>query len=416
VTLDQLEGVDQMKRMHMTVVVALAAAIVVSAAAMAAGAATKATPKPATGTPFVIGFVNTEGVPGLSFQNLRYGVEAAVKWVNRERGGIGGRPLALKTCILNATAAGSAGCANELAQAKVPLVVNGVDVASAALPILESAKIPYTSVVPVNPPEYTSPVASNFFAGSAGTYPATAYYIATVQKAKRVAIAFQDTPAGNFAADNVAIPALKQFGVTDTPKVGIPSAAADFTGFMAAIAKNDPNAVMVLGSANFCLRLAQARQSLGSKIPMYYSSGCFEEDTLKAGGAAFGGGFFPTSVLPYTDPSIPQVKLYLDKFKKYGEKGASPSGYTEMGFSTIVTLANMLNTMKPAARNAAGIQAKFKSLRNFPVFLAHPATCDGQQVAGRPGICNAWMKMVQIYNGKPVTLLKGKWISPTQIK
>lgn len=401
-----------MKR-RKSVGLALSATIVALVAAVAASAAQA--PKPAKGTPFRIGFMNTEGVPGLSFQNLRYGVEAAIKWVNAERGGIGGRPLSVVSCTLNATSAGSAGCANTLAQAGVPLVLNGVDIASAALPVLESAKIPYTSVVPVNPLEYTSPMAHDFFAGSIGTYPSTAYYIANVLKAKRVAVAFSDTPSGHFAADGISIPTLKKFGVVDAPTIAIPAAAADFTGPMSAIVKDDPNAVMVLGSAQFCLRLAQAHQALGSKIPMFYSSGCFEEDTLNAGGAAFKGGFFPTAVQPYTDATQPEVKTFLEKFKKYGPKGASPSGYTQLGFSVVVTLANMLNTMKASERTAAGIQAKFQTLRNFPVYMAHSATCDGKQIEGSPAICNPYMRMVQFYNSKPVPLLKGKWISPLAI-
>jgi branched-chain amino acid transport system substrate-binding protein len=396
--------------------VAMLATAIAAVAATAAQKPAQAAPKPAKGTPFVIGFTNTEDVPGLSFQNLRYGAEAAVKWVNAERGGIGGRPLQLKECTLNATVAGSAACANTLAQAHVPLVVNGVDVAAGgAVPVYQSAGIPYSSVVPVGPAEYTSPFAHHFFSGSTGTYPALAYYMATILKAKRVALAYTDNAAGASAADLFAVPVLKKFGVTDVVKVPIAAAAADFTAPMSAIGKDDPNGIMVLASAQFCLRSAQARQSLGLKIPMFYSSGCFEQDTLDAGGSAFKGGFFPTSAQPFTDLTNADVTTFRAKLAKYGAQGVSPSGYTQIGFSEIVTIANLLNTLSTSRRTGAGIQARFQSLVNFPVFMAHSATCDGKQIEGFPAICNPYVRMVQLYNGKVVPLLKGKWISGLKI-
>ena len=53
---------------------------------------------PPTGEPMRIGLVNTEGTPGLDFPDLRLIVESGVEYLN-QHGGIGGRPIELRTCV-----------------------------------------------------------------------------------------------------------------------------------------------------------------------------------------------------------------------------------------------------------------------------------------------------------------------------
>ena len=52
----------------------------------------------ATGAPVVVGFVNQENAPAGSFPELRLGAQAALRYVNEELGGAGGRPIQLATC------------------------------------------------------------------------------------------------------------------------------------------------------------------------------------------------------------------------------------------------------------------------------------------------------------------------------
>ena len=50
-----------------------------------------------TGEPMVVGLINSEGVPGLDFPDIRVAIQATFHYLNGH-GGFGGRPLVLKTC------------------------------------------------------------------------------------------------------------------------------------------------------------------------------------------------------------------------------------------------------------------------------------------------------------------------------
>ena len=75
--------------------------------------------------PIVIGYVNQEGgVP--AFPEATVGTEAAVEYINGELGGIGGHPLELKTCLVQAEEDGQK-CGTEMVNdPSVQAVLTGV--------------------------------------------------------------------------------------------------------------------------------------------------------------------------------------------------------------------------------------------------------------------------------------------------
>src|SRR5437868_3006414 len=90
-----------------------------------------------TGEPIVVGLLNQEDAPVGSFPDLRRGAEAAVKHVNADLGGVGGRPIRLESCATRGTAESSQACATEVLDAHPVAVIGGVDLGSAAsLPVL----------------------------------------------------------------------------------------------------------------------------------------------------------------------------------------------------------------------------------------------------------------------------------------
>ncbi len=67
-----------------------------------------------TGEPIVVGLLNQEDAPVGSFPDLRKGAEAAVRHVNADLGGVGGRPIRLESCATRGTAESSQSCATRI--------------------------------------------------------------------------------------------------------------------------------------------------------------------------------------------------------------------------------------------------------------------------------------------------------------
>jgi hypothetical protein len=64
----------------------------------------------------------------------------------------------------------------------------------------------------------------------------------------------------------------------------------------------------------------------------------------------------------------------------------------------MMNTANLIKTMKGAI-NKTTIVAALRATNNMPNMLGHPYTCNGQQLAGEPAICNAYERVWQYNNG-----------------
>ena len=107
----------------------VAMAIAVTAFAVPAQAASSdsglGTKNPAKGTPVKIGFI-TDGKGSATDNSIESAVaDAAVKWINQYRNGIGGHPIELDTCVTGADPSKSVDCANQMIQDNVAAVLFG---------------------------------------------------------------------------------------------------------------------------------------------------------------------------------------------------------------------------------------------------------------------------------------------------
>jgi len=59
----------------------------------------------------------------------------------------------------------------------------------------------------------------------------------------------------------------------------------------------------------------------------------------------------------------------------------------------------------------ASLTEKLKRARDEPSFMAHPYTCDGQQVTILPAICNTSVRLLQYKGGGRFDDLVGNWVS-----
>jgi branched-chain amino acid transport system substrate-binding protein len=128
-----------------------------------------------------------------------------------------------------------------------------------------------------------------------------------------------------------------------------------------------------------------------------------------AGGSA-DGVTFASALIPYTDPNNAEVATYLDKRRRYGAGDASPSVLAQAGFALVMDLHRELSALNGTPTPAA-LSERLKTVRDEPSFMAHPYTCDGQQITVLPSICNAWVRLLVAKGRGGFHDLVGDWVS-----
>src|SRR5262245_20601676 len=127
--------------------VAVATALFIGTLAFApsAGAQTKVlgTKQKAKGTPVKIGLI-TDGKTSGTDNTIETPVaQATAEWINQYRNGVGGHPIDLEICVVNADPGRAVDCANQMIRDKVAAVVFGANAqAEASWVPLHAAGIP----------------------------------------------------------------------------------------------------------------------------------------------------------------------------------------------------------------------------------------------------------------------------------
>jgi branched-chain amino acid transport system substrate-binding protein len=393
-----------------TRLVALGVVLAVAAAACSSGKG-HAGPHRATGKPLVVGMINMEDAPAGSFPEIRQDAQAAVRYVNEELGGVGNRPIQLVTCKTDGTPESSQACATEL-QAKRPVaVLGGIDLgASASMPVFEKANIPYVGLTPALGDESSSTTSFMLAGGLAADLLAEADYITGTLHATKVGVVHLDLPGLQEAAVLAAKTILEKQGVADVKIVSEKADAADFVPAVKAATASNPDVLVVVFPAQGCTRILQAVQALRLRSRLFLPSACAASEVFDAAGAAANGVTFASALLPYTDTADPEVATYLDKRRRYGAGDDSPSVLAQAGFALVMDLHRELAAL-PATPTPAALTERLKAVHDEPSFMAHPYTCDGQQITVLPSICNAWVRLLVSTGQGHFDDLAGDWVS-----
>lgn len=391
----------------------LALGVVLAVLATAcSGSRSKAGPHRATGKPLVVGMINMEDAPAGSFPEIREDAEAAVRYVNEELGGVGNRPLQLATCKTDGTPESSQACATEL-QAKRPVaVLGGIDLgASASMPVFEKAKIPYVGLTPALGDESSSTTSFMLAGGLAADLLAEADYITGTLHVTKVGVVHLDLPGLQEAAVLAAKTILEKQGVSDVKIVSEKADAADFVPAVKAATASNPDVLIAVFPAQGCTRILEAVQALRLHVRLFLPSACAATEVFDAAGGAANGVTFASALIPYTDTANPEVATYLEKRRRYGAGDASPSVLSQAGFALVMDLHRELSALSGTPTPAA-LSERLKTVRDEPSFMAHPYTCDGQQITVLPSICNAWVRLlVSKGQGAAFDDVAGDWVS-----
>jgi branched-chain amino acid transport system substrate-binding protein len=82
----------------------------------------------------------------------------------------------------------------------------------------------------------------------------------------------------------------------------------------------------------------------------------------------------------------------------------------QAGFALVMDLQRELAALSGTPTSAALVD-RVRTVRDEPSFMAHPYTCDGQQITVLPSICNAWVRLLVTRGQDRFDDVVGDWVS-----
>lgn len=238
--------------------------------------------QPASGKPLSIFYFDEEGASAAASSPESYqAAEAAVDYVNKNLGGVKGRPLSLIHCASLGTPDSAINCANEAVADKPDVVIKGVDIAGgSAVPIVTAAGLPYVTLNAGSPDEVDHKLAYSLTSGFAAQFAPVAAYAKT-KGYKSVGVIFTNVQPLSTPLDGPFAALLKQDGITYVPEP-VDITSADLTPNYSALVAKHVGAILVVTTLAQCTASLQARSSLSDTTPLFMSSSCDVPSALSA--------------------------------------------------------------------------------------------------------------------------------------
>jgi branched-chain amino acid transport system substrate-binding protein len=342
----------------------IAAMIAVSAFAVPAQAASAdsglGTKTPAKGTPVKIGLI-TDGKTSGTDNTIETPVsEAAVKWINQYRNGVGGHPIDLDICTNNGDPSKSADCANQMIQDDVAAVVFGSNqFALNAWTPLHDAGIP-VFIFGSGTPDLLKDTASTFILGSGSTFENLIISAAKAQKTKKATAVVIDVPAATqIFADTSP---YKKAGL-DFSMVPVALGTADMTPQMQKVVTDNPKGVVhVVGNDGFCIAAFNGLRTAGFQGQVTAIPQCFSDATRTSVPKDFLEGIKITSSSPVDNPKDPSIKQYYAVLDKFGASDVDKSRQTGLSMFQGITGLNVATQNLKGDATPASIIAAAKAM------------------------------------------------------
>jgi len=354
--------------------------------------------------PIRVGLLNQENSPAGSFPEARAAVEAAVRWVNEELGGVNGRPVELEVCVTDFTVERSQACAQQMVMADVVAVTTGIDIGSTgAIPIFEQNGIPVVGGIPTNMAEMESPSAFYFSGAMAGAYAGFIGHAIEHFGASRIVLAHGEFESFTVSTRDYGAALAEALGL-EVKLIPFPLFTFDFLPVLTKAAEFEPDAIVVAAADLSCAPIMQTMVDLGIEAQLYLVGSCAAEEILEVAGSAAETVLFNSeSPLEATVDGA----VYEEVVAQYASEPAGGVGTVSMrGFLNLYAL---LIELGPDAGSREALLDLIRSAVDRPSFWGHPYTCDKQQIPGLPALCAPQQAIFSIVEGEVVPADDG-WI------
>jgi branched-chain amino acid transport system substrate-binding protein len=348
------------------------------------------TKTPAKGTPVKIGLI-TDGKTSGTDNTIETPVtEAAVKWINQYRSGIGGHPIDLDICTNNGDPSKSADCANQMIQDNVAAVVFGSNqFAVNAWTPLHDAGIPVFIFASGNPQLLGDTASTFIFSAGPKALQNLIIGAAKAKKTKKASAVVIDVPAATqIFADTTP---YKKAGL-DFSMTPVALGTADMTPQMQKVVTDNPNGVVfVVGNDSFCIAAFNGLRTAGFKGQVTAIPQCFSDATRTAVPAEFLKGIKISASSPVDTPKDPSIKQYYAVLDKFGASDVDKSRQTGLSMFEGITgldvaTQDLKGDVTPASIIAA---AKAMPWSVLPGGGGYHVRCNGKADPTVPATCTA---------------------------
>ena len=214
---------------------------------------------------------------GVSFPDLPLIGQAYADLVNTQ-GGVNGRPLNVISCDELGTADGAKRCAQEAVGRKVLAVVGSYSThASAYLPVLEAAGIPYLGGAPLSDGDLTSPAAFPL-TGGPSLLVAGAARLAATQGCRRVSLVRQDV---------VQAPMLERYAQAGLASGATATSVTSSTELPSGPVSVDDEVTRATGGSD-CIVLATSEDGTQRFLAAYQQKNATQQVYILGGGQPMG--------------------------------------------------------------------------------------------------------------------------------
>jgi branched-chain amino acid transport system substrate-binding protein len=365
----------------------------------------------ATGTPITIGFINGQGgPPNFDFPQATHVIEAGVKMLNAELGGIHGHPVVLNECFIAQAEEEGVRCAQQMANSRATKVIlyGAVVVGNQSIYATLKGSKPIVGGVTANPAD---PTAKNayFLNGSQVSVlgPFATYTKKAFPNVKTVTIVYPNQPGADSAA--FALEAgMKKVGLKTT-LIATPQNATDLLG----PATQASSADMIVPALGFtdCVPFARALDQIHYTKPVLSTPLCTFIPAV-----AYAGGDLPQWIYGIAQTNVhygpdKQAKLFLKEGIKYGAKVADMTNvFAEIAWEELLVTAKVMNSIPYNKLSSATISAALKKFPG-PVPLAAPNIACGKVSKGEPAACGNETQFFK-YTGKGIWKPVSGWLTP----
>lgn len=370
------------------------------------GASTSSSLLPAaatpSGTPYKVFFINEQGASATaSDPEDTAAAEAAVDYINKNLGGIKGRPVALTTCATLGTSESMISCANQAVDAKPDIVIKGAETAAeSGVPIITGAGIPYLTLNAGSPGELGNDLSFVPSAGFAAQYSALAIY-AKSKGYKTVVAIFTDVTALSSPLQGPIAKAFAREGIAYST-LPVSLTTADLTPtYDTALAKK-PDMIIDLASLAQCTALLNARQTLSDTTPLSIGPNCAEPSVLNSVSSQYVNGLTVATPDTSTVLTDKDTQVYVAAMKAYAPT-ASTGGFAPTSFEGVMDFYNaMVIAPDPASiTSATAVAHQLSTAKDVPLFMGDGKTftCSHTLFPTLPAACSPYAFVAGYSNG-----------------
>ncbi len=300
-------------------------------------------------SPIKIGYFNQQGGAVVVSDTNVTGINAAVKFVNEQAGGIGGHPLEVVTCYIANTEEEGQQCGQKFANddSIVAIETGPTFIGTESFYAAIAGSKPVVAGVSVSAADTVQNTAAVLFGGAKYILAPYATFARDTLKVKSAALVYPEGAGEDEGAKGQAS-AFEAAGIP-IKVVSYPANTPDLTVPLLAAGAQDVDLVMPVINPNDCVKFAEATRQLNIPDEKVLASPICINADVAAGLGDLPQWLYAVASSLSIDPTDPSVPPYTDILKAQGLEKSIGDPWVLVGFGQMMTLAKWLNAIGPDA-------------------------------------------------------------------